>query len=114
MSNYFYHVADNVMPLAGDLENDGNYVFRLNVYETANYNHRYGIQSFPLTMQFNQFVYLGVEVMTTMPHQYIFTERCWATPNADPLRFAPPNVAWPLAAPFSGGLVVPAWYTNLS
>lgn len=37
-------------------------------------------------MAFKEYVYLGVEVLTAMKHQYIFTERCWATPNADPQR----------------------------
>ena len=33
-------------------------------------------------------VYLGVEVLTAMQHQYIYTQRCWATPSADPLQRA--------------------------
>ena len=69
-----------------DIEDAGKYIFRLNVYETDLYQHRYRLQDFPLMMNFRQDVYLGVEVITQMPYQYIFTQRCWATPTADPHR----------------------------
>merc|ERR1711990_1284298 len=40
---------------------------------------------FPLWTEFEQWNYLGVEVVTSMADQYIFTTKCWATPTADPL-----------------------------
>jgi len=78
-----YSMPENLQ-LSGSAEDHGNYLFRLNVYETELYKQKYQISAFPLTMAFKEYVYLGVEVLTAMKHQYIFTERCWATPNADP------------------------------
>ena len=63
------------------------YIFRLNVYKSKAYKEIYGMVDFPLTVNFKEYIYIGVEVLTKMPHQYIFTERCWATPTADPNRW---------------------------
>jgi len=69
-----------------DREAFDQYIFRLNVYHTNKFDIKYEMQNFPLMMKFKQWVYLGVEVITAMEHQYIYTTRCWATPTADPLR----------------------------
>ena len=80
-----YTMPDKVF-LEEDWEGRDEYIFRLNVYHTEAFRIKYELQQFPLSMLFKDDVYLGVEVMTAMEHQYIFTTSCWATPTADPLQ----------------------------
>lgn len=82
-----YTMPDKVF-LEEDWEGRDEYIFRLNVYHTEAFRIKYELQQFPLSMLFKDDVYLGVEVMTAMEHQYIFTTSCWATPTADPLHRA--------------------------
>jgi len=80
-----YAMPDKVFQVE-DAEGADRYIFRLNVYHSEAYQRKFEMPQFPISMAFKEYVYLGVEVITKMEHQYIFTERCWATPNADPLK----------------------------
>jgi len=67
-----------------EVENDSKFIFRLNVYHDSTFQEKFMPPQFPLMRHFKQRIYLGVEVLTQMDFQYIFTQGCWATPNADP------------------------------
>ena len=87
-----YTIPDNLM-LMDEREGFDQYIFRLNVYRTEDFQVKYQMSEFPLLMQFEQWNYLGVEVLTAMENQYIFTTKCWASPSADPLRLVPPRIS---------------------
>ena len=62
----------------------------MNVYHTDAYETKYTIPNFPLMRHFKETIYLGVEVITKMEYQYIYTQRCWASPSADPHKYVLP------------------------
>merc|ERR1712142_1156161 len=66
------------------IEDTSEFLFRMNVYHTAAYENKFTIPNFPLMRHFKESIYLGVEVITKMEYQYIYTQRCWASPSADP------------------------------
>jgi len=68
------------------VENDSHFIFRLNVYRDGQFSAKFSPAEFPLVRHFKERVYLGVETMTKLDYQYLFTQACWATPDADPAR----------------------------
>ncbi|CAG5100079.1 Oidioi.mRNA.OKI2018_I69.XSR.g16832.t1.cds [Oikopleura dioica] len=68
----------------GAIQNEGDFLFRLNVYHNSSYLTRYPFQSFPLPKSLNQRIYLGAEVITQMDYFYIFTKSCWSAPSVEP------------------------------
>ena len=49
-----------------DREGTDQYIFRLNVYKNDQFKEKFGLPQFPLIMEFEQNVNLGVEVLTNM------------------------------------------------
>ena len=80
-----YSLTDALMKEMS-VENDSHFIFRLNVYRDGQFNAKFSPAEFPLVKHFKERVYLGVETMTKLDYQYIFTQACWATPDADPAR----------------------------
>ena len=81
-----YSLTDALMKEMS-VENDSHFIFRLNVYRDGQFNAKFSPAEFPLVKHFKERVYLGVETMTKLDYQYIFTQACWATPDADPARW---------------------------
>lgn len=66
------------------IANVGKFFFRMNVYKSAAFKEQFVMADFPIPLQFYDIAHIGLETITKTPNKYIFTEECWATPNADP------------------------------
>ena len=55
-----------------DREGTDQYIFRLNVYKNEQFKEKFGLPQFPLIMEFEQNVNLGVEVLTNMARGHLF------------------------------------------
>jgi hypothetical protein len=63
------------------IEDTTEFIFRMNVYQTESFQQLYSYRDFPLVVDYEEFVFIGVELMTAVENKYLFVQQCWASPT---------------------------------
>lgn len=62
-----------------------NFVLSMKLYKDQSFNKEFQPNDFPLSVGLNEPLYIEVKIESPDDHLSVLTERCYATPNQNPL-----------------------------